>query len=586
MDSQRPAAKLLQTVRNLLLVISAYFIITATLQFFYYGSFTATKRVPTKPSGDYPSSPNSSPIQEGSDTKSSGIYSKLRPDSLVVANDAYMGPRPHADTYANFTLLVDICRGSMWGLERMKDVYDCMRYLAEREEEYYYLPPSDRPSEGYPDFVPASQDNIGTCNGPIVPYHIWWSGKCTWRVELFVKSYFHSQNLPCSRLNLWLDHDVNPNAIADMMRDPGFARFLPLVKRGDIKLRVWKFPSKVLLRQGGDGEGNGKVIQVGDGVYIDEHGSEWLEFSRRRMTFLPVAISDAVRFVVLHYEGGVYCDMDNVLLRDLRPFLVPPNHGFAERWAWQEGPWDYNTAIMSLHPNSSLSQHFLKGAVKMGINFHPYIIGRLVYKDGRGDEFTMFEDGFFDPIWGQFNAPGVARCTSPCFEHYGYAFMGGKDSNPKEWWTFEGSQLPIIEGGVSGDDAGVNSRGGKRDDSWVKSIVAPLGWGDKRMRKRTESVAQADVARIEERAPIGFAEGYDIDKDPYPPNNRTLENFFRGGYAYHIHNQWAKHPEPNSWLDVVRKTHDGFLSGNRVNMYGEKWAGPKITPYDKFPEFE
>ncbi|KAF3902506.1 hypothetical protein ABW21_db0204239 [Orbilia brochopaga] len=488
-----------------------------------------------------------------------------RPDSLVVANDAYLGVRPHADTFANFTRMVEVCRGSMEGLERMKYVYECMEYLHRKHDDYNYRPIGDEaPSTGHPPFVAASETDIGVCNGPLVPYHIWWSGKCTWRVELFIKSYLHSQNLPCSRLHLWLDIDANPDAVAQMLQDPGFAMFLPLVKRGDIKLREWSFPSRVLLKKAVEGDGNGKIIKLDDGVYIDEEGNEWLEFSKRRMTFLPVAVSDAVRFVVLHYEGGVYCDMDNVLLRDLRPLLLPPNHGFAERWGWQRGPWDYNTAIMSLHANSSLSQHFLKGAVKMGINFHPFIIGRLVYKDGRGDEFTMFEDGFFDPIWGQFNTPGVTRCTVPCLENYGEAFIGKRWGIPKDWLGYSGRRFPVVDGGVSGDDAGRNAR-------------------TPGMRRRLKRWWRAKTGLPEEvRA---FPEDYDFENDPYPPTNRTLENFFRGAYAYHIHNQWAKHPEPSSWLDMIRKTHDGFLFGNRVNMYGERWAGPKVARYEPFPEF-
>ncbi|KAK6539652.1 hypothetical protein TWF694_009858 [Orbilia ellipsospora] len=570
-DSPRPAARVLQTIRNLLLAVAAYIVVTATLQFFFYGSFTATRRLKgsVNPTG---STPTIIDIDDGS--KSSHGYSHLRPDSLVVANDAYLGKRPHVDTYANFTRLVDVCRGSVFGLERMRRVTDCMQYLTEQIDDYYYIPSESPPSTGHPSFSPPTATEVGTCNGPIIPYHIWWSGKCTWRVELFVKSYFHSQNLPCSRLNLWLDVDVNPNAVADMMRDPGFEKFIPLVERGDLKLREWSFPSRVLLKEAGEGEGDGKITRLDDGVYIDEMGNEWLEFSTRKMTFLPVAVSDAVRFVVLHYEGGVYCDMDNVLLRDLRPLLVPPNHGFAERWSWYPGPWDYNTAIMSLHPNSSLSRHFLKGAVKMGINFHPYIIGRLVYKDGRGDDFTMFEDGFFDPIWGQYDSPGIAKCTIPCLENYGQAFLGKKDAIPREWVEYDGQQLEEVDGGVSGDDAG-RDLGAKERSGWFG-----------RRKERRWGIAAGPESEIEERAPAGFKDGYDIDKDPYPPTNRTLANFFRGGYAYHIHNQWAKHPEPNSWLDVVRKTHDGFLSGNRVNMYGEKWAGPKIKPYAAFPEFE
>ena len=34
---------------------------------------------------------------------------------------------------------------------------------------------------------------------------------------------------------------------------------------------------------------------------------------------------------------------------------------------------------------------------------------------------------------------------------------------------------------------------------------------------------------------------YNLDDDKYPPNNRTMENFFRGAWSYHIHNQASCH---------------------------------------------
>lgn len=36
---------------------------------------------------------------------------------------------------------------------------------------------------------------------------------------------------------------------------------------------------------------------------------------------------------------------------------------------------------------------------------------------------------------------------------------------------------------------------------------------------------------------LGIVDDYIIEEDKYPPTNRTLENFFRGAWTYHIHNQ-------------------------------------------------
>ena len=48
--------------------------------------------------------------------------------------------------------------------------------------------------------------------------------------------------------------------------------------------------------------------------------------------------------------------------------------------------------------------------------------------------------------------------------------------------------------------------------------------------------------------------------------------------------QWLKRPEPSSWLDVIQSAHDGFFAGARTNVYGEKWSGPSLLPYNKWSE--
>ena len=46
-----------------------------------------------------------------------------------------------------------------------------------------------------------------------------------------------------------------------------------------------------------------------------------------------------------------------------------------------------------------------------------------------------------------------------------------------------------------------------------------------------------------------------------------------------------KHPEPSSWFAVIEHAHDDFFAAKRANMYGEKWDGPALTPYNYWPEF-
>ncbi|KAF8246526.1 hypothetical protein K440DRAFT_631014 [Wilcoxina mikolae CBS 423.85] len=570
-------------VRNLFIAILAYASVVEIVHIYQTGSMSPFSKAP----------PKAPAIPEGS--LSGGVNWRLRPETLVKdINDSYLGARPHVDTYANYTRLIQACRGSATGLEKMRNVYDCLAYLTSNEKDYFFLPdqPPSKSSVNYPSVEGAlkpSRKSIGECPGPVQLYHTYWTGPSTWRVELFVKSYLYTQNLACSRLYIWLDSDSHPTAVSDMMKDPGFQRFLPLVARGDITLKAWNFPSRIplpkgtvaqdplyasLLNSGGLGEPNSKgETYVGDGVVIQKDGSEWIVLTERQMTFLPVAVSDAVRFIVLHLYGGVYLDMDILLLRDLRPLILTPDHNFAERWAVHSHPGDFNTAVLSLNANSSLSSYLVRGGVRMGFNFHPRILGRMAWKDGRVEELAMFETGLFDPIWGEFNWGREGRCTVPCFKDYGVAFIGTRDIIKDEWQSYDGPQLPLKEK-LSGTQTELRPRSAENDQ---KSGMR---------RKLNRRQIQSETTRTKGADGTYGGRDYHILDDKYPPNNRTMENFFRGAWSYHIHNQWAKHPQPNSWFDVIERAQDGFFRGERTNPYGERWEGPEVRPYDRWLEFD
>jgi hypothetical protein len=507
-----------------------------------------------------------------------------RPESLVVPQDNYMGKRPHIDIVANITRLVEECRGSYENIEKMPYVYDCLKYLEEGEKEYFYLPrkgerASEQPprkaeylnSDGaentldeYPPYKAASKHSIGKCNGPIIPYHVYWTGPATWRVELFIKSHLYTQNLPCVRLWIWLDGDGDPDTVNKMLHhDQQFKKFVPFVQRGDIILKLWKFPTRIPLPKGDNTDGRGfykmpsklnakNEVMVADGLLRDEHDQEWLVLNEKQITFLPVAVSDAVRFVVLHLYGGAYFDMDVVMLRDMRPLLIGKDHSFAERWAAHPRPGEYNTAIMSLTANSSLSSYLLRGGVRMGLNFHPRVVGRMAVKDKRNKELQMLETAVFDPIWTEFNRDRLGRCTVPCLRDYGQVFKARMRKD--EWESFDGEPLEMVSN--------------KTSTNRIPEI----------RRKEEGEIVLAEEIKFDRDA-LSKTE-YKIEQDRYPPTNRTLEHFFRGAWTYHVHNQWSKIPEPSSWLNVLPRAQDGFFNGGRMNAYGEYWEGPAVEEYE------
>lgn len=547
-------------------VIQSVLVAAALYGFLYLGILVIQRgSFPKLPSDLYKNPATHQPNAPSSDTAGSNTPSTLkvekivinanwfnRPESLVVPQDDYLGKRPHVDVVANLTRMVEECRGSYENIEKMPYVQDCMNYLKDGEKEYFYTPSlgeraSEQPpkraeylnadGEGntlaeYPSYKAASKHSMGQCNGPIVPYHVYWTGPATWRVELFIKSYFYTQNIPCARLWVWLDGDREPQAIDKMLNhDPLFEKFLPFVERGDITLKLWKFPSRIPLPTGDNTDGVGYYKTPGkpnskgesivaDGLIRDANDQEWLVLTEKQMTFLPVAVSDAVRFVVLHMYGGAYFDMDVIMLRDMRPLTIGDDHSFAERWGGHASPGDYNTAIMSLSANSSLSSYLLRGGVRMGMNFHPRVIGVMAVKDGRNQEFKMLETSAFDPIWTDFNGDRLGKCTVPCIHNYEQVFKGSRALPIKnEWEAYEGPQL---------EAAAQKSR----NHFWVMKA------------KRSQSVEGRGVATSStkeelekiDRVALSKAE-YKIELDNYPATNRTLENFFRGAFTYHVHNQ-------------------------------------------------
>ena len=375
---------------------------------------------------------------------------------------------------------------------------ECLNYLATRQDDYFIsetTSPTPSRLEANPRLpTKVSQSPEDACKGPIRMYHTYWAGHATWRVELFIKAYLYSQNLACSRLWVWLDADIDPSALKTMFyHDPLFQRFRPLLDEGYITLKEWKLPSRIplprlskaldphKLYRPSNPSANGEFA-VADGVIQDAAGLLWLlPQSLYKHVATPTQVSDLVRFVVLHLHGGVYLDMDVLLLRDLRPLLLPSPHldsdvqpAWAEQWVEHvRDPGDYNTAVLSLPANSSLTSYLLRGGLRMGMNFHPRVLGRMMWKDGRNGELGMFHNAVFDPLVTNLRRRGTGKCTVPCHKNFESAFMGNVEEPEFEWSNYEGPP----------------------------EHAASLN-------------AEEEVA-----------------------TNRTMENFFRGAFAYHIHNQ-------------------------------------------------
>ena len=432
----------------------------------------------------------------------SGISNASNPDTgLPVSHDGYLGNRPEADTLVNWPNLMSKCVDSANSLP-VEDIANCLRYLAGHQEDYLNMtaPGSKTQSEVAKQILlPHHQETVDqpkrSCNGPNHIYHTYWTGKATWRVELFIKGFLYSQNLDCSRLWIWVDADADPDALNKMLyHDARFQRYHGLLDEGILELKAWNFPEKIPLQRPHDTvnqdqepvRGDLNTIST-DGLARDESGNLFLiPDPFYKVISTPTQISDFVRFVVLHLYGGVYLDMDVLLLRDLRPLLLPdpsssrPDQqpAWAEQWVEQvTNPGDYNTAVLSLPANSSLTSYLLQGGKRMGMNYHPRVLGLMLWKDGRKDELGMLHNAIFDPLVTNLRRKNTRVCTVPCHKNFEASFMGHVEESENEWSNYHGN------------------------DSHTNDL--DLAAGD----------------------------------DHQFATNRTMANFFRGAFAYHIHNQ-------------------------------------------------
>jgi hypothetical protein len=109
-----------------------------------------------------------------------------------------------------------------------------------------------------------------------------------------------------------------------------------------------------------------------------------------------VARFDVFRLVTLYKHGGVYLDMDLMLLRDMgEPFRQPfvPDE-FCYRWS-TDRPYA-NTAVLRMRRRSERAHAILARCVEEG-TCHPKVV--LRFDDNERLDLTVLPCPFFDPFW-------------------------------------------------------------------------------------------------------------------------------------------------------------------------------------------
>jgi len=145
---------------------------------------------------------------------------------------------------------------------------------------------------------------------------------------------------------------------------------------------------------------------------------------------------DLVRLLVLAKHGGVYVDMDVLLLRNLGPLL---GHEFAEQWG--TSCFESNGAVLRIKSGSAFANQIVKFVSKTDPNnlppsFAPYAWGKTAYYNSLG-HFLRIPLCFIDSVW------------------MGDSFSNSSRSHPSNWF---GSFAYHLHGSVFRNERRVEDR--------------------------------------------------------------------------------------------------------------------------------
>ena len=204
-------------------------------------------------------------------------------------------------------------------------------------------------------------------------FHFYWRvpKEFSRKQVLPIKSSIVSQNLKTIKFILWSNIDLTDN--------PYIKPLLPF-----IETRIWnlKEESKNTPLE------NSKII---DGVVDDS------------LCYLG---GDLFRLLCLHKYGGVYIDMDVVVLRDFEPIL---QYEFMYQWGssgtinkWNEPILKQNGAVMRLKSNSELSNDLLNELIITPARENTMCWGVELYHKvwNKNKNWVTFPCAWFNTEWG------------------------------------------------------------------------------------------------------------------------------------------------------------------------------------------
>eukprot|EP01117_Protostelium_nocturnum_P018174 TRINITY_DN7545_c0_g1_i1.p1 TRINITY_DN7545_c0_g1~~TRINITY_DN7545_c0_g1_i1.p1 ORF type:complete len:426 (+),score=134.00 TRINITY_DN7545_c0_g1_i1:262-1539(+) len=218
---------------------------------------------------------------------------------------------------------------------------------------------------------------------PTMIFHSFWGGK-HWnnKISFLLKSFLFTQRIGKAQIFVWFKNEKAFEESKDHTDTQQFKRY-----------------SEWIDEMGQEPRGNPKETFIifkkfQFKPFENSTGTHIKSFFFRQVS--DVALSDLARVLLLHEYGGVYLDIDNLLLRDFTDLYVT-GKDFAYGWSMDE-PSTVNTAVFFLNKGSPVAKEIIKKGVKeKGRWFHPQNYLRFV----EGTNFTLWNlpCPLFDPLW-------------------------------------------------------------------------------------------------------------------------------------------------------------------------------------------
>ena len=229
------------------------------------------------------------------------------------------------------------------------------------------------------------------------PFHLYWSGPFTAKQAFSVKSLLATQSIH-GEVFLWLDPE---NGYADRDRNP-ILRSLA----SEISIRPF------------DPELDCRGTPLEGRTDLQQHPS-------------PLERANLLRLATLYRHGGIYLDLDTMLLRDLGELLGQPfmTKDFCYRWS-AHLPYG-NNAVLRFGRESENAWKLMERSVELG-SCNPTKV--LRFEGAEDVDLTVLPCPFFDPLWPhldeQCRLEGAPLSGwADFFRKFGWRFRPGRDVN-------------------------------------------------------------------------------------------------------------------------------------------------------------